>query len=173
MSQNQIWISSGFSRNFSSSFLANGIGTLEQNLQTEKCMLKNLAPLAFPVMPCFAPHVSATLLQKWKVVRFWFPATIPVPYEPPGSGLSGNINLKKSTQGPILLYNLHWETGTFSWILLPCKHCFKNLLVRAPRQNFLNFIFPESPLPRGSYGTGTVAGNQNLTSFRFCSSVVQ
>ena len=34
---------------------------------------------------------ASTLLQKWKVVRFWFPATIPVPYEPPGSGLSGNI----------------------------------------------------------------------------------
>ena len=36
-----------------------------------------------------------TLLQKQKEVRFEFPATIPVPYEPPGSGLSGNINFKK------------------------------------------------------------------------------
>ena len=26
----------------------------------------------------------ATLLQKWKVVRFWFLATIPEPYELPG-----------------------------------------------------------------------------------------
>ena len=28
-----------------------------------------------------------TLLQKRKEVRFEFPATIPVPHEPPGSGL--------------------------------------------------------------------------------------
>ena len=62
-------------------------------------MLKNLAPLAFPVMPCFAPHLSATLLQKWKVVRFWFPATIPVPYEPPGSRLSENIKMKNLQRG--------------------------------------------------------------------------
>ena len=33
-----------------------------------------------------------TLLQKRKEVRFEFPATFPEPYEPPGSGLSGNIN---------------------------------------------------------------------------------
>ena len=38
---------------------------------------------------------GGTLLQKRKEVRFEFPATIPVPYEPPGSGISGNINLKK------------------------------------------------------------------------------
>ena len=38
---------------------------------------------------------ECTLLQKQKEVRFEFPVTIPVPYEPPGSGLSENIKIKK------------------------------------------------------------------------------
>ena len=42
---------------------------------------------------------AVTMLQKRKEVRFEFPATIPVPYEPPGSGLSGNINFKKIYRG--------------------------------------------------------------------------
>ena len=42
---------------------------------------------------------AVTMLQKRKEVRFEFPATIPVPYEPPGSGLSGNINSKKIYRG--------------------------------------------------------------------------
>ena len=42
-----------------------------------------------------------TLLQKQKEVIFWFPATIPAPYEPPGSGLSGNMKNKKIlSRGP-------------------------------------------------------------------------
>ena len=44
--------------------------------------------------------LTGTLLQKRKEVGFWFPATIPAPYEPPGSGLS--MNLKYSAQGPSL-----------------------------------------------------------------------
>ena len=45
--------------------------------------------------------MSLTLLQKRKEVRFWFPATIPAPYEPPGSALSGDIKFKKFCLGPL------------------------------------------------------------------------
>ena len=33
-----------------------------------------------------------------------------------------------------------------------------------PYTDFFKCIFPEIPLPGGSYGAGIVAGNQNLTS---------
>ena len=37
--------------------------------------------------------LEVTPLQKVQQVLLWFPATIPAPYEPPGSGLSENIKI--------------------------------------------------------------------------------
>ena len=48
---------------------------------------------------------------------------------------------KKSAGGPILLYNLHWVTGTFSWIPLPWKHFLKFVSEGPPREFFLFCIF--------------------------------
>ena len=45
--------------------------------------------------------VGSTLHQKRTQVRFWIPATIPAPYEPPWSGLSENIKIKKIYRGTL------------------------------------------------------------------------
>ena len=42
-----------------------------------------------PMRHCITPH------QKGTQVRFWLPARIPAPYEPPWSWLSENITMKK------------------------------------------------------------------------------
>ena len=42
-----------------------------------------------------------TPLQRVQQVLLWFPATIPAPYELPGSGLSENIKLEKIYRGTL------------------------------------------------------------------------
>ena len=71
---------------------------------TDKCSLHSTRPVYVN---------SVTLLQKRKEARFWFPATIPAPYEPPGSGLSENIKIKKIYGGTLIYYILHSKNLTF------------------------------------------------------------
>ena len=61
----------------------------EHVVQHGQVLRRNPLPLS-PLL-----QALCTLLQKRKEVRLEFPATIPVPYEPPGSGLLENIKIKK------------------------------------------------------------------------------
>ena len=54
-----------------------------------------------------------TPLQKGTQVRFWFPTTIPAPFEPPWSGISENIKIKKIYRG--VLINTFSKTTFLSW----------------------------------------------------------
>ena len=75
--------------------------------------------------------------------------------------------LKSFREGSILLYNLHWVTGTFSWIPLPWEHHFLNLLVRTPPWKILILAFSGRVGIKLTYSAGILIGNQNSTCVPF------